>query len=1102
MSNTLYEEKNIPDINYDNQYIAEREQETEANSPYEIRKRQLMEQKANDIQEDVTDEVIDEVGNEQPKPPEDIISIIGPPPQEPDGYKEWMVQKGLLEGKDPKELEYEWGNPESGSTTPLLDPVDIAVDIATGGTTMGAKAGWKFIKEGVKTGSKAMVKKGSVAIGRNMAEDVGLGMLATGFMGLADTAGGNEVVQIMSGILGPTATAAIITGTRKAGVNYIKTLAERRPELIDSLKKGLEKHKDHKLTKALFGESVDDVAENQAAVKKIQEGIAEEDKAVDDVIKNSEVNTGEDAIKVKKATDDETIKFIENEPRNVEKSININTNNINSEDDVINTIRSTSEIYGKQINDARRNKITKEVTGQLAEDLGMTTEQLLKRRKGQSFNAEEALAARKLMVSSADNLTELSKEVSDPLTRTPEKMLKFTKALTVHRAIQEQVAGMTAEAGRALQSFNIKSTSTEGKVKEINELINRLGDDESTEMIIKMLNDADNATKLNKAVDTVYTATTYEMFIEGWKGILLSGTKTQGTNFANNYMNLVWQPFERLVASMGSEVRTGESPQMLYALIESQKDAVKLLRSKSIAMSPKVGQQYGPKITYQNVKNTWWGQVIPEKTPFVMGVDYLGKAVRTPFTFLSKADDYAKFLGTRMELRSQAYRMAKNEGLSGAERVARMEEILSNPKKYAPNIEEDAEHLAKSVTYTEELKGFAKDFKKVAQWGPMKMVVPFYSVIVNIHKYTAKRTPIGFFMPSVKADLKAGGARRDLALARIGIGTSIGVMSYMGAAGGYVTGGGPPNRAQRQAKRSTGWQPYSLHIGDKYYSFASFEPFSTIMGISADLYEIGKYWQVDPDNITDRDMWDDAQQIGVGIVAAIGKNIGNKLFMKQINDMLDVILEPTETKWRRFQENYAKSFAPGFTAQLNQDYVDPTMREVRGAVDAFKSRIPGLSDDLPPVRDIWGDEIKYNESIGPNPFSRAYISEDKKDPVSNEVVRLQESLGHTIVNKPDKKLIFNGVVYDMNPKEYDQYLQYMTKTPMFAGKNMKEYMGEVMKEDFYKESSDEDKSILLNKIELKANQMASKMMYENDKDIHDKFNKRFKEKEQESLRGN
>src|SRR3546814_8684252 len=73
---------------------------------------------------------------------------------------------------------------------------------------------------------------------------------------------------------------------------------------------------------------------------------------------------------------------------------------------------------------ARRGTISHAETQALAQDLGMTADDLLARRKGQAFSAEEAYAARAILAKSGTELVNIAKRIrslgDDPGSRSEE----------------------------------------------------------------------------------------------------------------------------------------------------------------------------------------------------------------------------------------------------------------------------------------------------------------------------------------------------------------------------------------------------------------------------------------------------------------------------------------------------------------------------------------------------------------------------------------------------------------------------------------------------------------------------------------------------------
>lgn len=58
---------------------------------------------------------------------------------------------------------------------------------------------------------------------------------------------------------------------------------------------------------------------------------------------------------------------------------------------------------------------------------------------------------------------------------------------------------------------------------------------------------------------------------------------------------------------------------------------------------------------------------------------------------------------------------------------------------------------------------------------------------------------------------------------------------------GLITGRGPADYRENNVLRETGWQPYSIRVGDTYYAYNRFEPVGILFGLAADWADIYKY---------------------------------------------------------------------------------------------------------------------------------------------------------------------------------------------------------------------------------------------------------------------
>lgn len=129
----------------------------------------------------------------------------------------------------------------------------------------------------------------------------------------------------------------------------------------------------------------------------------------------------------------------------------INFARIETGDDVKEALQEMADAFKGDIDEARRGVRSNEATQEAADALGMTVEDVLARRQGQGFNAEEALAARRLLTASGEKLLEAARKAAAPGAG-PADQFVFRKMMATHYAIQAEVIGARTETARALQA--------------------------------------------------------------------------------------------------------------------------------------------------------------------------------------------------------------------------------------------------------------------------------------------------------------------------------------------------------------------------------------------------------------------------------------------------------------------------------------------------------------------------------------------------------------------------------------------------------------------------------------------------------------------------
>lgn len=728
----------------------------------------------------------------------------------------------------------------------------------------------------------------------------------------------------------------------------------------------------------------------------------------------------------------------------VSKVGNIRVDKLDTPQDIGQALKIADNIAGG-FDAGRRGKISHAETQALAQDLGMTADDLLARRKGQAFSAEEAYAARVILGKSTNELVNMAKRLrslgDDPGS---EALAQFRKALVRHTAIQESVSGMTAEAGRALQQFRMTANSRDLPGRALEGLVNSGGGPkrirDAADAILELERDPAN---MNRFVEKISKPKFSDRAQEVWYNYLLSGPQTHMVNVLSNTMTSLGQLPEHAIAAGVGAVRRGlkrdASDRVLFSevgaraigMLQGMKEGLLEYGRGFRARGP--GGELAPFMSREGLGGVWKGLTDRQPADLVSKVEaqaqkavpgIKGDILRIPTSFLTAEDEFFKAVARRMELSGLAVRQASKEGLKGQAAKDRVAELLANPTD---------DMLAHSLDYARYLTfqrplgdGLAGTLSRYSQNHPVvKAVLPFVRTPTNLIKFTAERSPLAPFVKEWRQDMAAGGARRDLAVAKVMVGSGMGAVIAELAAQGIITGSEPSDENKRRLLMANGWQPYSIKIGDTYYSYKRLDPFAMTFGTAADIATMG-------DNMTK------AQDEKAGMwLATVVSNLASRTWLSGITDALDAIKDPERYSGNFIKRLIGAATVPTGSAQLTR-VIDPTMRETDGTLEYIQSRVPGMSDGLLPKRDVWGRPMSSEGGVGPDIVSPIWTSTDKKDPITNEALRV----GATI-SKPDKG--------DMTPEQYD-------RLQPVAGGLARKWIGELMATPEYRAMTKEDQA--------------------------------------------
>ena len=716
----------------------------------------------------------------------------------------------------------------------------------------------------------------------------------------------------------------------------------------------------------------------------------------------------------------------------------INFARIDTPDDVKRALQEMADVSKPAIDEARRGTQSFEQTKLSANQLN-AWDILQSRRTGAPLNAEQSVAARQLWVSSADKLTQLAEAASTSPSEA--NLFAFRKMLSVHDAIQKEVIAARTETARSLSSWRIPVSSGTQRMQEVVARLDQTGGNDVARMLaqrVAALGNAGLTNEMTSVVEKGAYATTRDAVMEAWINGLLSNPTTHAANGISNTSVMYLRMAERGIGSrisstLGTEdgVAAGEAGAQFFGHLQGMKDMFryygKLGRAflndgsagaaEVAANKPTIalGISDAAKVEHPpSISSEAFG--LSSESSLGRAVDLGGQVVRVPGSLLGQSDEFFKTVGYRMELNAQAVRQATQEVNAGTIAQdafkSRVAEIIEHPPE---NIHLAAVDSALYQTFTNAPNDLAKGLMRMTSKYPaLKVILPFTRTPANILNFTFERTPIAPLMNSFRQSIAAGGARKDLALAQMALGTAAMMTFADMTLNGQISGRGPLEKGTKQAMSREGWQPYSIKLGDRWVSYNRLDPVGSLVGMSADMSET--FLNAQHEALDDPD----TEKLAVAGALAFAGNLTNKTYLSGLSSIIEALNDPQQAA-EGWAQRLAGSVIPSGVAQVER-INDPTVREVNSMMDAIRARTPGLSKDLPAKMDMWGEPLTTTSGLGVpyDAFSPVYSRQPTPEPIDKEIIRNEVNIG-----MPPRRTSFNGVSVDMSqyPQAYARYVQ-------------------------------------------------------------------------------
>ncbi len=388
--------------------------------------------------------------------------------------------------------------------------------------------------------------------------------------------------------------------------------------------------------------------------------------------------------------------------------------------------------------------------------------------------------------------------------------------------------------------------------------------------------------------------------------------------------------------------------------------------------------------------------------------------------------------------------------------------VTQQMRKYSP-MAERALAQARETTFTTPLnpdRGMLSGIGKtvsdtVIKYPALRLVLPFVRTPTNIVQFVMDRVPIvgqiskdssstqgylGKEFAGFRSELNSPNpdVRAD-AVGRLATGSLFFSGAAIAAMNGGITGGGPADPNQRRIKKQTGWQEYSIKVGDSYISYRRLDPFASFFGIAADLVDIMTHG--------DEEQRTEAGDIALGVMMSISKNITSKTYLQGIQDLSGILFEPEQTVQRTLNRTISSFLVPNIAAQVARAGAGD-MTDLRTLTENLKARVPGMSADVPPRRNMFGEPIQDNGYNVPvdlvNPFSFSTVKDDK-------IMTELDQIGHGFTAPRSLKggVELRDYYNSSNQSAYDRW-QEITSQTKIQGRTIKQEITKLMKSAKYK----------------------------------------------------
>lgn len=361
----------------------------------------------------------------------------------------------------------------------------------------------------------------------------------------------------------------------------------------------------------------------------------------------------------------------------------------------------------------------------------------------------------------------------------------------------------------------------------------------------------------------------------------------------------------------------------------------------------------------------------------------------------------------------------------------------------------------------------------------INLFTPFIRTSANgFANQIIRRSPLALLDHLTIADLKAGGAKADVALARMTLGTAV-LGSYWVAAGDkdkYKDDGADLSPAKYAELGSGGKSFNSIKSDD------SPTEYNRTSNLNLSMNPFGK------DNSTFlmvqglRNAWEkgaEADDVLRGLKLAlykIGATFAEQTFVSNLGDPVTALNSrggQQESKLDQVFADTARTMLPNLGVQA-ANIVDPNQHDIKdaGLMGIIKDNVPGMSGGLPIKHDVYGEPKQTGTSVTgvPTWVSKGNRTKETTDPATLELVRLAERVPAAVVSPVPQSITQDGVKIKLTRQQFQDYQR-------DAGQGLVAGVRELVESGVWEDMSDKERVKATKKIQTEARKEAKEALF-------------------------